>query len=103
MQDDKHMVVVGVHLWDTVTLHGVLYGQRVKPENLREHLHCLIVPGRNVHPYETVLTLEQLLQLVDATLLDLAVGNKADVHSTHIPKPGFALGGFATSPARHAS
>ena len=26
MQDDKHVVVVGVHLRDTVTLHGVVHG-----------------------------------------------------------------------------
>jgi hypothetical protein len=26
MQDDKHMVVVGVHLRDTVTLHSVPHG-----------------------------------------------------------------------------
>ena len=58
MQDDKHVVVVGVHLRDTVTLHGVVHGQRVKPEHLREHTHCLIVPGRDVHPKDTVFILE---------------------------------------------
>ena len=59
MEDDKYVVVVGVHLWDTVTLHGVLHGKRVKPEHLREHTHCLIVPGGDVHPHQTVLALKQ--------------------------------------------
>src|SRR4029453_15734177 len=36
-----------------------------------------------VHPYETVLTLEQLLQLVDPTFFDLTVPKKTNVHSTH--------------------
>jgi hypothetical protein len=83
MQDDEHVVVVGVHLWETVLLHGVLHGHGMKPEHLREHMHCLLVTGGNVHSYETVLTLEQLLQLVDATILDHAVANKTNVHSTH--------------------
>ena len=79
------MVVVGVNLWDTVTLHGVLNGHRVKPEHLREHTHCLIVPGGDVHPHETVLTLKQQRQLLDATLLNPTLSNEANVHSTHIP------------------
>ena len=65
-------------------------------------MHCLRVTGGDVHPYETVLTtLEQLLQLADATLLDPTVGNKTNVHSTHIPKPG--LGGCITAVAGHVS
>jgi hypothetical protein len=71
----------------------------MKPEYLRKHMLCLLVTGGNVHPDETVLTLEQLPQLVDATLLDLTVRNKADVHSTHIPRPGLALGGCVTAAA----
>ena len=61
MQYDEHMVVVGVNLWNPVSLHRVLHGQGVKPEHLREHMLCLHVTVGNVHPYETVLTLEQLL------------------------------------------
>ena len=51
----------------------------------REHVHRFFVTGGNVHPFETVLILEKLLQLVHAMLLDLTVGNKTNVHSTHIP------------------
>src|SRR5207342_1888682 len=87
MQDDKHVVVVGVHLWDTVTLHCVLHGHRVKTEHLREHTHCRVVPGGDVHPHETVLALKQQRQLLDATLLNPTLSNEANVHSTHIPQP----------------
>ena len=107
MQDDKHVVVVGVHLGDTVTLHCVLHGQRVKPEHLREHTYCLIVPGGNVHPKDTVLTLEQFRQLVDATLLHPTVGKKTNVHSTHIPQPGrrrrLIFGAVTALPRAHAN
>jgi hypothetical protein len=85
------MVVVGVHLWETVSLYGVLHRHGMKPEHLREHMHCVLVTGRNVHPYETVLALEKLRQLLDPALLDLTVGNKTNIHSTHILSPAAAL------------
>jgi hypothetical protein len=95
MQDDEHVVVVRLHLWDTVSLHGVLHGHGMEPEHLPEHTHRLLVTGGNVHPYETVLSFEQLLQLRYAALLDPTVAKKTNVHWTHILKPGFALGGLS--------
>jgi hypothetical protein len=85
------MVVVGVHLWETVPLYGVLHRHGMKPEHLRENMHCILVTGRNVHPYKTVLTLEKLRQLDEVTLLDLTVGNKTNIHSTHILSRAAAL------------
>jgi hypothetical protein len=84
MQDDQHVVVVGVHLRETVSLDGVLHGHGTKPEHLRRHMVGLFVTGGNVHPDEAVLTLKQPLQLVDATILDLTVANKTNVRPAYL-------------------
>jgi len=106
MQDDEHVVVVGVHLRHTVSLTGVLYGQRMKPKHLREHVHCLIVTGGDIHPKETVFILEKFRQFFYAALLHPTVDNKANFHSTHTSQPGFlrwvglAESGSVMGPAR---
>jgi hypothetical protein len=64
----------------------------VKPEDLREHTQCLIVPGGDVHPHEIVVTLKQQRQLLDATLLDPTLSNEANIHSTTSLSRAAALG-----------
>jgi hypothetical protein len=34
MQDDEHVVLVAMHLSDTVSLHGVVHSKWMKPEHL---------------------------------------------------------------------
>ena len=97
MQDDKDVIVVGVHLRDPITLHGVRHSQWVKPEHIREHTHRLLVPGGDVHPHETVLTLKQLRQLVDATLLNPTLSRRrTSIRPTSLSRAA-ALCGFASA------
>jgi hypothetical protein len=45
VQDDEHVVGVGVHLGDVVARDAVPYGERMEAEDPRQHADALLVAG----------------------------------------------------------
>ena len=46
------------------------YGERMEAEDPRQHADGLLVAGGDVYPDESILALEQRLELLDGTLLN---------------------------------
>ncbi|GAA3129846.1 hypothetical protein GCM10010485_80260 [Streptosporangium carneum] len=85
MQDDEHLVWIGVHFGHTVAYDAVLDRHRMKAEHLRQHTHGLLVAAGDVHPDQAVLTLKQRRQFLDGTLLDPFTGDQTNVHPAPTP------------------
>ncbi len=86
VEDDEHVVGVGVHLGDVVARDAVPYGERMEAEDPRQHADGLLVAGGDVYPDESILALQQRLELLDGTLLNALIGYQANVHpARHLP------------------
>jgi hypothetical protein len=79
VQHDENVVPVGAHLGHSVALHAGTDGQGVEAEHLRQHPGGLLVTDGDIDPYESVVAVEQLLQLPDRMLLDAFIGHEANV------------------------
>jgi hypothetical protein len=80
VQGHEQVVGVDVHLGHVVAVLAVLDGQRVELEHLAEHPEGLGVDLGHVDPDQPGSLLEELGELLDGALLDLAVGDQVDVH-----------------------
>jgi hypothetical protein len=87
VEDEEHVVRVGVDLRDLAALLAVSHGQRMEPEHLGEHPDALGVAGGDVHPHEPLSHGDQQVELLDRLPLDPAVGDQPDVHDPPPPVP----------------
>ena len=98
-----------MNLGDVIALDAVTYRDGVKAERFRQHIQGLLVTHRDVHPYNSVWTFEQLRELFNLMPLQTCIAHKQDIHTfTALPaKVAFApvipeLGGHRPG-SRHGS
>src|SRR6185436_320525 len=70
-----------MNLGDVIALDAVAYRDGVKTERFRQHIQGLLVTHRDVHPYNSVWTFEQLRELFNLMPLQTCIAHKQDIHT----------------------